>query len=135
MPFQLTLRVTSDDIDQHGHVNNITYLRWVQDIATAHWQELASTEEQTGILWVVLRHEIDYQFAAVEDDELLIRTRLGQARGLTFERHVDVLRVEDQRLLVRARTLWCPLNPHSRRPQRLPARLRALFSAAETEHN
>jgi acyl-CoA thioester hydrolase len=132
MSFELSLHVLADDIDEQGHVNNIIYLRWVQDVATAHWQELATTEEQAAIQWVVVRHEIDYHASALPGDELLIQTRLGKAAGLTFERHVDILRLGDGRTLARARTLWCPLNPQTKRPQRLPPRLRALFSADES---
>ena len=130
-PFQLAVRVADSDIDQQGHVNNIVYLRWVQDVATAHWQALTTPEDQAGIIWVVLRHEIDYLAPAMPGDELLLQTRVGKAVGLTFERHVDILRAADQRLLARARTLWCPLNPNTGRPQRVSEELRALFSTAE----
>lgn len=130
--FQIVVQVEDGDIDRQGHVNNIVYLRWVQDVATAHWQVLTSAEERADIHWVVLRHEIDYLAPALPGDELLIQTRIGKAVGLTFERHVDIVRASDTRLLVRARTLWCPLSADTGRPQRLPTKLRALFSTADS---
>ena len=53
-----------EDIDEQNHVNNTVYLRWVQEVATAHWEAIASSEAQEGIGWVVLRHEIDYKTPA-----------------------------------------------------------------------
>lgn len=54
------ITVSAGDIDVMGHVNNVVYLRYVQEAATAHWQALADVKLQTAVLWVVLRHEIDY---------------------------------------------------------------------------
>ena len=133
VPFQSTLRVGAADIDEQGHVNNVTYLRWVQDVATAHWRAAVSKESQDAILWVVLRHEIDYKAPALLGDELVIETCIGEVIGLTFERHVRIMRASDGKLLVQARTLWCPLNPQTGRPQRISPELRAVFSARESE--
>src|ERR1051326_8800253 len=59
MHFEMTVSVLPDDIDEQNHVNNTVYLRWVQEVATAHWRALASSQAQETIRWVVLRHEID----------------------------------------------------------------------------
>ncbi|MEY2440425.1 MAG: acyl-CoA thioester hydrolase, partial [Verrucomicrobiota bacterium] len=55
--FEITVPVLPTDIDGQNHVNNTVYLRWVQDVATAHWEALASEEAQKAMGWVVLRHE------------------------------------------------------------------------------
>ena len=102
--FQLVVRVDETDIDTLGHVNNVVYLRWVQDVAASHWRTLAPEEEQSGLMWVVTRHEIDYKSAAVLGDEVAVRTWVGEAEGLRFDRHTEVLRKADGKLLVRART-------------------------------
>lgn len=129
-PFEITVPVASADIDGQGHVNNVVYLRWVQDGATAHWQALAPEKMQASVGWVALRHEIDYKAPAFLEDEVRIRTWVGTVKGLEFERHTEIVRHSDERLLVRARTLWCPIHPTTGRPQRVSPELRALFSAA-----
>ena len=48
------------DIDELGHVNNAVWVRWIQDIAVAHWQAVAPAEHRDSYVWVVTRHEIDY---------------------------------------------------------------------------
>ena len=104
------ITVEPGDIDELGHVNNVVYLRWVQEIATAHWQAAATAEQQATVAWVVVRHEIDYKHPGLLGDEILGRTWVGTAVARAFERHTEILRARDDRLLARARTLWCPIS-------------------------
>lgn len=129
----VSVAVEPDDIDALGHVNNIVYLRWVQDAATAHWRALAPPDAQRAIAWVVLRHEIDYRRPALPGDRLTVETWVGEAEGLTFERHTEIRRPADRRVLARARTLWCPVDAGTGRPRRVTAELRALFSLVEED--
>src|SRR5256885_17011082 len=101
----MTVPVLSTDIDEQKHVNNTVYLRWVQVVATAHWKSLASVESQAAIGWVVLRHEIDYKMPASQGDQILLRTWIGQASRLKFERFTEIRRKPDDQLLAQARTL------------------------------
>ena len=96
--------------------------------AIAHWQTLASPEHQAEIVWMALRHEIDYKAQAVEGDEIIVRTWIGTAEGLRFERFTEMLRNGDRKLLVQARTVWCPIDPKSGRPKRVGAEVYRLFS-------
>jgi acyl-CoA thioester hydrolase len=120
--------VTHGDIDGQNHVNNTVYLRWVQEVATAHWQATASSEAQQDIGWVVLRHEIDYKAPACLGDDVVLRTWVGKATRLTFERFTEIRRRSDGQLLSTARTLWCPINALTGRPIRVSAEVREQFS-------
>src|SRR5215207_9277864 len=91
--FEQTLRVGAEDLDAQAHVNNVVYVRWVQDSAIAHWEALAPPEVRAELAWVALRHEIDYLSPAVLGDEILVRTRVGHAEGLSFERHTEIRRL------------------------------------------
>jgi acyl-CoA thioester hydrolase len=132
----MTVAVLPEHIDEQNHVNNAVYLCWVQDVATAHWKALASAEAQAAIRWVVLRHEIDYKSPASVGDAILLRTWVGAASGLKFERFTEIRRkacpersrrIEDQ-LLAQACTLWVPIDTHTGKPTRVPAEVRAQFS-------
>jgi acyl-CoA thioester hydrolase len=128
VPFEMTVSVLPGDIDEQNHVNNTVYLRWVQDVATAHWQAVASPEAQKSIGWVVLRHEIDYKTPAGLGDKIVLRTWVGKATRLTFERFTEILRNGEGKLLSNARTMWCPINAQTGRPTRVPPEVRAQFS-------
>ena len=126
--FEMTVAVLPSDIDEQKHVNNTVYLRWIQDVATAHWRAVATPDAQKTIGWVVLRHEIDYKNPAALEDKIILRTWVRKAARLTFERFTEIRRNSDGQLLSKARTLWCPINAHTGRPRRVPAEVRAQFS-------
>jgi acyl-CoA thioester hydrolase len=127
-PFEMIVSVLPEDIDEQDHVNNTVYLRWVQKVAIAHWRAIASLEAQETIRWVVVRHEIDYKTPATLGDQIALRTWVGKATRLTFERFTEIRRDSDGQLLSNARTLWCPINAQTGRPARVPAEVRAQFS-------
>ena len=126
--FELAISVKPEDIDELGHVNNVSYVRWVQDVAVAHWRSAACAEDQAKLLWVVVRHEIDYKQPAFLGDEIIACTWVGTATRITFERHTELLRASDRSVLARARTVWCPINPQTGKPTAVSAEVRALFS-------
>jgi len=127
--FDLAITVAEPDIDQLGHVNNVVYVRWVQEAAIAHWSKLATPDEQRRLLWLITRHEIDYKRQAFLGEHLIARTWVGEADGLSFVRHTEILR--DGKVLARARTLWCPVDAKTMRPTEPGAEIRARFSSAQ----
>lgn len=129
-PFELTIPVEAADIDEQGHANNVVYLRWVQDVAVAHWRAAASAGDQASLLWVVVRHEIDYMRPAYLGDRIVARTWVGTATRLRFERHTELLRAADRSVLAKARTLWCPIDAAAGKPAAVSPEVRAHFSVA-----
>jgi acyl-CoA thioester hydrolase len=127
--FELTVGVRPADIDAQNHVNNTVYLRWVQEVATAHWETRAPSDARETIGWVVLRHEIDYKTPACLGDEVVLRTWVGKATRITFERFTEMRRASDHTLLSQARTIWVPVITGTGKPMRVPPEVRALFSA------
>lgn len=128
-PFELHLTVQPADIDENGHVNNVTYLRWIQEVAIAHWESTASAATRAELFWVVVRHEIDYLQSAYLADALIARTWVGPATRLRFERNTEILRAADRKVLARARSLWCPFSTQTGKPTAVSAEIRARFSA------
>ena len=112
----MEIKVLPEDIDQLDHVNNIVYLRWVQDLAIAHWTTEAPREDQEKLFWVVTRHEIDYKRSAKLGDEIIGRTWVGSAKRFSFERLSEIVRKSDNKILAKARTIWCPIDSKTKRP-------------------
>ena len=126
--YELPIAVLPDDIDDLGHVNNVVYLRWIQDIAIAHWSAAATPEQQADIAWVALRHEIDYKLPTLLNDAVFARTWVGTADATRFERHTEIVRVADQKVAARGRTIWCPINRKTGRITRVSEAVRQRFS-------
>ena len=126
--FELAITVQDADIDELNHVNNVVYVRWVQEAATAHWQARAEPADQASLFWVVRRHEIDYIRPALPDTEVIARTWVGEASRLNFDRHTELVRASDGKRLARARTVWVPVDPTTLRPTAVSDRVREQFS-------
>lgn len=123
--FEHSFLVKSEDIDVQGHVNNVRYVQWIQDVAVAHWQQAATGAQLESLTWVVLRHEIDYLRPAFEREELTVRTWVGHASAAKSERFTEILR--GQQILVRAKSIWCALDAKTFRPRRIDDELKETF--------
>jgi acyl-CoA thioester hydrolase len=122
--FELPIVVLPADIDAQGHVNNVVYLRWMQEAATAHWESAAPAEHKAKVSWVVTRHEIDYKAPAFVGEALVARTWVGEPSGATWERFIEIRRAGDDRLLARGRSIYAALDRATGRPRRVDAELR-----------
>jgi acyl-CoA thioester hydrolase len=131
--FEQPITILPEDIDFFDHVNNVVYLRWVQEVSTSHWYSAATDAQKETIGWVVVRHEIDYLNSAKLGDEIIGRTWVGTAQKNYFERFVEILRAGDLKVLARARSLWCPIDLKSRRPTRVGADVYERFSVPENK--
>jgi len=117
-PFELKITINPQDIDHLGHVNNVVYLRWVQDAAEAHWKTLATPELQKELAWVVLRHEINYHKPAFPGDSIIAKTWVGETAGFRSIRYVEIFNAKGL-LLVTASTTWCLIDPASGKPKKI----------------
>lgn len=122
--FELPILVAPSDIDAQGHVNNVVYLRWMQEAATAHWDTAAPAEHKAKVSWVVTRHEIDFKAPAFVGEQLVARTWVGEPSGATWERFIEIRRTGDDRLLARGRSVYAALDRVTGRPRRVDAELR-----------
>lgn len=117
--FEHPILVLSSDIDELGHANNVVYLRWVQEVAEAHWNAMASAELRTKYAWVVLRHEIDYLSPAVLNDKLATTTWVDLPDGVRSTRHVEIFNQTTNKLSAKAKTTWCLLSASTMKPKRI----------------
>jgi acyl-CoA thioester hydrolase len=126
MKFSHSFSVSADDIDAQGHVNNVAYVRWIQDVAVAHWFSVTSEQLRGKYTWVVLRHEIDYKKQGFEAERVTAETWVGEATRITWERLTEIRRGGD--LLVKARSVWCLIDRETSKPSRITPEMKALLS-------
>lgn len=125
MKFSHEFFVKKEDIDRQGHVNNVVYVKWIQDVAVAHWENSATAEQHAKYTWVVLRHEIDYKKQAFENEELTVTTWVGEPTRVSWERFTEITRGAN--LLVKARSLWCLIARETLKPTRISSELKEMF--------
>ncbi|HEX8445434.1 MAG TPA: acyl-CoA thioesterase [Sphingomonas sp.] len=127
--FLLPITALPDDIDELGHVNNAVWVRWIQDVATAHWHAVAAPGHHDAYVWLITRHEIDYLRALKAGETVTARTWVADApRGAKFDRLMEFTG-GDGKVHVRARTTWAILDRTTGRPLRVPAEVIAPFLA------
>ncbi len=127
--FALTITATPADIDELGHVNNAVWVRWIQDIATAHWDAIAPPEHRAAYVWVVTRHEIDYRGNVVAGETVTGETWVPEPpKGARFDRHVRFTG-SDGIVKLEAVTTWALLDRATGRLLRVRPDIAAPFLA------
>ena len=80
-----TFTVPADAIDENGHVNNVAYVQWMQDVAVEHYSSIGGVIAQgPNATWVVREHRIEYLLPAFADEEIEIQTWVEDIRHLPF---------------------------------------------------
>lgn len=125
MKFSHSFTVSVRDIDAQNHVNNVAYVRWIQDAAVAHWFSVTDEETREKLTWIVTRHEIDYKKPAFENEEIVVTTWVGMPTRVSWERFTEIKRGAD--LLVKARSVWCLIDRAAAKPTRITAEMKELF--------
>ncbi len=113
-----------------GHVNNASYLTWVQEAVIDHWRAFAPAEAVTQHLWVALKHEITYRRPTFLGDTVFARVILEKVQGARAFYETLIQRGED--VVAEIRSSWCCIDASTLRPTRpAPHIIERFFSAAE----
>ncbi|MCW3836077.1 acyl-CoA thioesterase [Sphingomonas canadensis] len=116
-PYEFTVDVAPDDIDFMGHVNNASYLKWVQEAVISHWRSLAPVEAVAQHLWVALKHEITYRRPAFLDDDVVATVLLEKVHGARAFYETVIRRGGE--VLAEVKSSWCCVDAETLRPARL----------------
>lgn len=127
MSFTKAFIAQAEDIDELGHVNNAVWVRWVQELAVAHWEAVAPPDHRDAYVWVVTRHAIDYRGNLAPGGTATGETWVPEApRGARFDRHFRFSGA-DGKALVEGVTTWALLDRASGRLLRVRPEIAAPF--------
>jgi acyl-CoA thioester hydrolase len=129
--YNYELTVPQAAIDGNGHVNNVDYLRWMLDAATAHADAVGGTgiAEQFGATWFVKSHRIDYLRPAFLDDNLVIQTWVASVSRVRSTRKYRIVRGDEP--LVVGETDWVFVDVETGRPRIIPQDVMDCFVVVE----
>jgi acyl-CoA thioester hydrolase len=105
------------DIDFMGHVNNASYLKWVQAAVINHWQRFAPADAVASLLWVALKHEITYRKPTFLNDDVSATVLLEKVQGARAFYETVIKRGEE--VLAEVKSSWCCLDAETLRPARV----------------
>jgi acyl-CoA thioester hydrolase len=125
-----TFLIPQSAIDENGHVNNVMYVQWMQDIAVEHYEAIGGVNpmQLIGATWVVREHRIEYLLPAFAGEEIEIRTWVENVRRVRSLRKYEFVRKSDGRMLVRGETDWVFVDAKSGTPLAIPPQVSEIFS-------
>jgi acyl-CoA thioester hydrolase len=120
--YQFDIKVTDGVVDQNGHVNNVTYIQWLQDAAIRHAQASGCMAATTaaGASWVVRTHFIEYLAPAFAGETLTVMTWVVNFQRVRSLRKYKIIRAADETVVARAETDWVFVNAKTGRPLKIP---------------
>ena len=121
--------VPKDAIDGNGHVNNVVYIQWIQDVAIRHSDACGGTMilEATDFTWVVRSHSVNYLKPAFEGDLLEARTWVAAMRRVRSLRRTAFVRASDGEVIATGATEWVMVDESTGRPCAIPENVSAVF--------
>ena len=131
--FRLEMVAPASDVDELGHVSNVAYVRWIQDVAVAASAACGydfAAYQALGAIFVVRRHEIEYLSPAFGGDRIALVTWVEGYRGVSTIRRTEVTRLGDDKSLVSAVTRWILVGTQDGRPKRITPEMAARFGVA-----
>ena len=114
---QKQVKVSPEHLDQNNHVNNVQYIRWVEEIAAEHWELLKHHTPYANDYWVLLDHHIQYRKQAFLGDVITIKTYPENPEGIKQPRKVEFYRQDE--LVVDSRTLWILIDKETQKLKRV----------------
>lgn len=128
MIHRVEIVVEPDAIDANAHVNNVEYVRWMQQAAIAHADAVGCTRatSEAGASWVVRSHHIEYLRPAFAGEHLTIFTWVSTVRRSSSLRKYRVVRGRD--LVARGETVWVFVEAATGKPRPIPGEVSRVFS-------
>jgi len=108
-PVDAVLRVRYAETDQMGVVYYANYFTWFEvgrtEFCRQRGLEYRRLEEEYGLVLVVAEAHCRYMAPARYDDELIVRTWLGELRRRSLRFHYEILRRADGKVLATGETV------------------------------
>jgi acyl-CoA thioester hydrolase len=125
--FEFTVPETA--IDRNGHVNNVEYVQWMQDVAILHSDANGCTAATAaiGATWVVRSHRVEYLQPALAGDRVIAFTWVAGMRKVRSLRKYRFVRASDRAVLARGETDWAFVDVANGKPRPIPESVSSLF--------
>jgi len=122
--------VPDEALDENGHVNNVAYVQWMQDVAVRHYEAMGGRQLtiELGATWVVRSHKIEYLRPAFVGEQIRAETWVVNIRRVRSLRCYRFVRVSDNQELVRGETDWVFVDTNTGHLMAIPSEVSSLFT-------
>jgi len=131
--YRETFTVPEEAIDRNGHVNNVKYVQWMQDLAVQHWHTVGgrAVNEENSATWVARSHHIEYLQPAFKGDNLEAVTWVSNMRKVRSLRKYAFRRIDDGKIVARGETDWVFVDVTTGRPKAIPSTVNEILPLSE----
>jgi acyl-CoA thioester hydrolase len=127
--YSKNITIPSYAIDENGHVNNVVYVQWMQDIAVEHYASIGGIEAQgPDATWVVREHKVEYLLPAFANEQIEVRTWVENIRRVRSLRKYEFARQFDGKVLVKGETDWVFVDTKTGAPRAVPKEVIQVFA-------
>lgn len=123
-PFIYKHIVSQDDLDFLGHVNNKSYLAWMEQIAWEHAKAVGISHEkqrELNRIMAVYENCMQYLASCYLGDTLLIATWVGEQQGCCLrKRHFEIIREQDFKTVFTAQVTYVCIDLINHKPRKIP---------------
>lgn len=132
--FTYSFTVPESVIDENGHVNNVAYVQWMQDVAIRHPESVTEYKPPENTTWYAREHRVEYLLPAFLGEEIEVRTWLSKIKRVRAHRRYEFLRKSDGKVIVRGETDWVYVEAKTGKPIAIPANVSELFPVLPDSH-
>jgi len=127
--YSKTIAVPESAVDGNGHVNNVAYVQWMQEIAVEHYAALGGPDAQKPFgTWFVREHRVEYFLPAFAGEDVEARTWVENMRHVRSLRKYEFVRKQDGKILVKGETDWVFVDTKTGKPVAIPDQVKAVFT-------
>jgi len=129
------IKVTPDMVDGNGHVNNVVYIKWMQDSAICHAEASGCNQvtDSIGATWVVRTHRIEYLRPAFAGDAITVLTWVADFRKVQSLRKYKIVRTTDKAIIAEAETDWVFVDTETGKPRTIPDEVKKTLPVVRKE--
>jgi acyl-CoA thioester hydrolase len=124
--------IPESSIDENGHVNNVAYVQWMQDVAVEHYASIGGIQAQGPDTTLgVLGLSIEYFLPAYVGEGVDGRAWGENVERVRSLRKYEFIRRSDGKTLVKGETDWVFVDVKSGRPLAIPDEVKNVFSNSD----
>lgn len=123
-PFTFQHQVQADELDFLGHVNNKTYLAWMEMVAWEHAKAVGISydlQKQLNRIMAVYENHMQYKASCYLGDVLQIKTWIGKPQGCCLRaRLFEIVRLADNKTVFTAKATYVCIDLKNHKPKPIP---------------
>ena len=125
--FTYSFTIPESAIDENGHVNNVAYVQWMQDVAIRLQDSVTEYKPAENTAWYAREHCIEYLLPAFLGEEIEVRTWLSEIKRVRAHRRYEFIRKSDGKVIVKGETDWVYVDAKTGRPIAIPDEVGEFF--------